>query len=66
MVQHGSIAGPQATTGLQENKTNLLLSLVEDMMWPSQKTLPMPGTQPHKKAEQGQEINFSLGMYVWH
>jgi len=43
VVQHCSIAGPQATPGLQkENKTNLLLSLVEDMMRPSQKPLPMP------------------------
>lgn len=34
VVQHGSVAGPQATTGLQKkNTTNLLLSLAEGRMW---------------------------------
>lgn len=34
VAEHGSVAGPQAKTGLQkEDKTNLLLSLAEDRMW---------------------------------
>lgn len=44
VVQHNSAAGPQAKSGLQnENKTNMLLPLVEVMMWPTQKPSSMPG-----------------------
>lgn len=52
----GAFAGLKATKTLQKNKTNLL----QDVMWPRQKTEPTEHIATLE--EQGQEPNFSL---VW-